>query len=448
MPKYHIWTIGCQMNKADSDHVAGFLERAGFHPAPSEEEADFVLVNSCVVRDSAEQKVRNKLTSLKGLKKRRPDTTIAVTGCLVDSRMEALAGEFPWVDLFFQPQQWEVLSNWADAGGLPQPKSKECDLKSFTPVSAYVPIVHGCNSFCSYCIVPYRRGRERSRTPEDIRQHVESLVQRGAREVTLLGQNVGSYGKNLPGRPDLADLLAEINTVQGLLRIRFLTQHPRDMSHRLIEAMASLDKVCESISLPIQAGDDAILKAMRRGYTTEQYEETVARLRSSIPQIAISSDIIVGFPNETHEQFQKTIELLHRLRFDRVHVARYSPRPGTLASRTLPDNVPDEEKWRRRREADAVHQAIAAEINARLVGQSIEVLVEGRKKDKWWGRSRGDKLVFLSGEGHLEGQLVTVKIDKATAWALQGQQVMFRAFPDSGLFPRRRNPDPPSTRLA
>ena len=423
MPEYCIWTIGCQMNKADSDYVAAYLERAGYSSTPCAEKADFILVNSCVVRNSAEQKVLNKLGSLRGLKKQCPDVTIALTGCFVDSRIDDLKDRFPWVDLVFRPQQWEALFQWTESHGLPHPEKTSFLTPATAPVSVFIPIIQGCNSFCSYCIVPYRRGRERSRDPEEICCQARALVQQGTKEITLLGQNVGSYGKDLPYEADLADLLSALNRVEGLLRIRFLTHHPKDMTRKLIRAVAQLDKVCESISLPIQAGDNEILKAMRRGYTAEEYEDTVTQILSIIPSIALSTDIVVGFPNETEEQFQRTMDILRRIRFDRVHTAAYSSRPGTIAARKLVDNVFAEEKHRRLRQAEALHEAIAAEINAGLLGKAVEVLVEGKRKGKWQGRTRGDKLVFFTHEGDLTGQLVKVTIEKSSAWSLQGGKI-------------------------
>jgi tRNA-2-methylthio-N6-dimethylallyladenosine synthase len=421
MPHYYIWTIGCQMNKADSEHVASYLEQAGYSPTNSAELADFILLNSCVVRQNAENKVVNKLRSLKALRLRSKDAVIALTGCLVDSRPEELRQRFPWVDLVFQPQQWDVLSRWAESRGLPRLDATPFFLPSSPPVSAYVPIIHGCNSLCSYCIVPYRRGKERSRDLADIRCHVERLVQQGVKEVTLLGQNVGSYGHDLPDRPDLADLLAEVDKTKGLLRIRFLTNHPKDMSHKLMHAIAGLEKVCEHISLPIQAGDDGILAAMRRGYTAAHYRDLVSQIRAAVPDVALSTDVIVGFPNETDGQFQNTLDMLRRLRFDRIHSAAYSTRPGTIAARRLEDNVPAATKQQRLGQIESLHQSMAEEINAELLGHTVEVLVEGRSKDKWQGRTRGDKLVFLTENADLTGQLIRVKIERASAWALQGR---------------------------
>lgn len=421
MPQYYIWTIGCQMNKADSDCIASFLEQAGYSPTSNAEEANFILLNSCVVRQGAEDKVINKLNSLKGLKKRSPHLTIALTGCLVDSRIDDLKEHFPYIDLLFRPQQWEVLFQWAEEHRLPHLEERDSLIPSCSSVSAFVPIIQGCNNFCSYCIVPYRRGKERSRPPEEVICQVQAMVQRGVKEVTLLGQNVDSYGHDLTSKPDLADLLTELNKIERLWRIRFLTNHPKDMSQKLIQAIAKLEKVCEHISLPVQAGDNEILRTMRRGYTVEQYQGLVKQIRSAIPDIALSTDIIVGFPGETEQQFERTVDLLHRIRFDTVHIAVYSPRPGTIAARKLVDNVPPQEKERRRAKIEALQQSIAAEINARLLGKNVEVLVEGQKKGKWQGRTRGNKLVFFTDSANLLGQLVKVKIEHTSPWSLQGK---------------------------
>ena len=420
MKQYHIWTIGCQMNKADSDQVANYLRRAGFRQAETAEEADLVLLNSCVVREHAEVKVVNRLNSLKVLKKSRPDITIALTGCMVDSRIDDLKRRFPWVDLFFRPQQWEALSGWGESRGLPGMDQGEDSVPHNPPVSAYVPIMHGCDSFCSYCVVPYRRGKARSRDLDEIRCQVQNLVQRGAKEVVLLGQIVDAYGHDLPSKPDLADLLTAVNGIEGLLRIRFLTSHPNYMSHKLIRAVADLNKVCEHISLPIQAGDKGVLEAMKRGYTTEEYGELVEHIRRIVPNVALSTDVIVGFPGETAEQFASTMDVLRQTRFDKVHIAAYSPRPETSATKNLRDDISFEEKETRRAQVEAMQNIIAAEINAGFLGRTVEVLVEDQKRGKWYGRTRGDKLVFFVGRAGMIGQLASVRIEKTSAFALQG----------------------------
>ena len=287
--------------------------------------------------------------------------------------------------------------------------------------TTFVPIVQGCDNFCSYCIVPYRRGREKSRPIAEITCEVKELVRRGVKGVTLLGQNVDSYGHDLPDKPDLADLLQELNTIDGLARISFLTNHPKDMSSRLIEAVAHLEKVCEQISLPVQSGDNNILKAMRRGYTVEHFRQLITEIRSKIPGVALSTDVIVGFPSESELQFQQTVSLLSELRFDTVHIAVYSPRSGTAAAQEFEDNIPPAEKKERLNRIEQLQKNIATEINARLLGKTVEVLVEDKKKGKWQGRTRSGKLVFFSNNGDCLGQLMKIRIEKTSPWSLQGK---------------------------
>ena len=420
MRKYYIWTIGCQMNKAESERLASYLDHAGCQSSTKLEEADLVIINSCVIRQSAENRVINKLHALKALKKANPGLIVALTGCLVGPDTEKLKKTFSFVDYFFAPGEFPAwLGEFEPEYLLP--------LKA--GVTAYVPIMQGCNNFCSYCIVPYRRGRERSRLPEEIVCEVEKMVRRGTREVTLLGQNVDSYGHDLPGQPDLAGLLHRLEPVDGLWRIRFLTNHPKDMKSGLIEAVAGLGKVCEQINLPVQAGDDEVLKAMRRGYTVERYRSLIEEIRAKVPEIALSTDVIVGFPGETEAQFLNTYNLLSEIRFDMVHVAAYSPRPGTLASREMPDNVPPEEKKRRLDSIEQLQAKIAGEINARCRDATAEVLVEGKEKGKWFGRTRGDKLVFFTGKEDYQSQLVNILITRTSPWSLSGEVKVGQAYP-------------------
>ncbi len=399
------------MNKAESERLGSLFEQIGYQPVASAEEADLILLNSCVIRQSAENKVVSKIGALKSLKKNNPELKIALTGCLVDSNIDKLQKRFPIVDYFFA------------AGEMPQwieKNLRENIIPQKPTVSTFVNIIQGCNNFCSYCIVPYRRGREKSRTVDDIVCEAKTLVSRGAKEIVLVGQNVDSYGHDLPDKPDLAALLEEINKIDGLKRLRFLTNHPKDMSDRLIDAIANLNKVCEEINLPVQAGDDEILKAMRRGYTAAHYRELAKRIRAKVPDIAITTDIIVGFPGETEEQFKKSVDLLKELRFDNTHIAAYSPREGTIASREYVDDVPPEVKKERVAIIEKLQGEIAAEINAALLGKNIEVLVEGKKQGKWHGRSRRGKLVFFNDKNDLLGQVVNVKIEKTSPWSLQG----------------------------
>jgi len=414
MSNYYIWTIGCQMNKAESERLGSFFEQLGYQPTLFAEEADLIVLNSCVVRQKAENRVVNKINALKSLKKLHPSATLAVTGCLVNSDLPGLKNRFPHVDHFFKPGDYPEWLGKTDLGiVLPQQPSP----------STFVPIIQGCDNFCSYCIVPYRRGREKSRPVTEISEEVKELTLHGVKEVILLGQNVDSYGHDLPDRPDLADLLHELNTIDGLARIRFLTNHPKDVSSRLIGAIASLDKVCEQLNLPVQSGDNKILKIMRRGYTVEHYRRLVSQIRSQIPEISLSTDIIVGFPGESEAQFQATVNLLRELRFDNVHVAAYSPRWDTIAAREYEDNIPPEFKKERLNIVEQLQERVATEINARILSKTVEVLVEGSKKGRWYGRSRSGKLVFLSSGNNLLGKLVEVRIDKTSPWALQGQVI-------------------------
>ncbi len=413
MTRYHIWTIGCQMNDADSRRAAEELQRLGYLPTPRAEEADVVLLNTCVVRQKAEDKVYGRLSSLKPLKERNPGATIAVMGCLVapETRRD-LERRFPYVDLWLPPSEVKGLVEFLEGVGEPVP---------FTyPVSAYVPVVTGCDQYCTYCIVRLRRGRERSRPMEEILEEVRCLVERGVREVTLVGQIVDSYGHDLPDQPTLADLLGEVHEVEGLWRIRFLTSHPNFMSDRLVEAVASLPKVCEHIELPVQSGDDRVLKRMGRRYTVSQYRRLLAKIRARVPGVSLATDVIVGFPGETEEEFKGTYRLLEKEKFDVVHVAAYSPRPGTPAAR-LADDVLPAEKGRRRRALEELQAKIAGGINQALLGEMAEILVEERRKGKWKGRTRTNKLVFFPDDNDWRGKLAPVQITWAGPWSMQGR---------------------------
>jgi len=425
MPRYFIWTIGCQMNKAESQQIASYLDSVGYQVANSFFHADLVVLNTCVVRQSAENRVLGTLGLLKGLKNKHPNLQILVTGCLVNSDTQELKRRFPYVDLLFKSGDYPELSAWGQKQGIPveQRLLRYAGNNSWIASSPYalIPVIQGCDNFCSYCIVPYRRGREVSRRREEILYEVEELVRRGIKEVTLLGQNVDSYGHDLPGHPGLADLLSELSSIDDLARIRFLTNHPKDISLRLIEAIASINKVCEHLELPVQAGDDDILRAMRRGYTVEQYRELVHTIRRKVPQISLSTDIIVGFPGETEEQFEYSLSLVKEMGFDVVHVAAYSPRPGTIAWREYQDNIPAEVKKERLHKIEELQAAIAGEINSQLQGREVEVLVEGSKGGKWFGRTRSNKLVFFEDAGDWLGQLARVKIEKTSPWSLGGE---------------------------
>jgi len=425
--RFFIWTIGCQMNEADSAKIAAMLQEVGYRPTDSEEDADIVVLNSCVVRQAAEDKVAGKLNSLIRLKRERPNVPVVLTGCMVTNQQEALKQRFPHVDLFFDPSDFDKLQHV-----VPELAELEDDLAQLPHyyvdqtgdprVTAYVPIIYGCNFVCSYCIVPYRRGKERSRPMEDIVREVESLVARGARDVTLLGQTVNAYGHDLPGKPSLADLLRAVDAIPGLERLRFLTSHPKYMTDEIIDAMATLPTVCEHMNLPVQAGDDEVLRRMRRTYTADHWRERIAYTRQKMPDVTIATDIIVGFPGETEEQFQRTYDLLAEVQCDKVHVAMYSPRPGTLSAR-WEDDVPHEEKLRRHQAIEKLQERICTERNARRLGQTLEVLVDSKQKGRWTGRTRGNQLVHFEDDRDLLGKLVDVKITQTSPWYLIGEAV-------------------------
>jgi len=409
------------MNKAESDRLTAVLEEMGLTSASSPHNADVIVLNSCVVRQSAEDRVTGMLGMLKSAKRKDPKRILALTGCLVSPKDEGLRRRFDHVDVFTRPGDYGPIVAVVEERLAQQHHTGGSALPLAPPVSSYVPITQGCDLMCAYCIVPYRRGRQTSRPPEEIVREVEILVERGAREVTLLGQTVDLYGHDLPDEPDLADLLKAVNTIPGLDRIRFLTSHPKYMTRRITQAIVDLEKVCEHINLPVQAGNDEVLYRMRRGYTNSEYRELIDDIRAGVPGVALSTDIIVGFPGETAEQFQDTVRLLNDLRFDKVHVAAYSSRPGTIAQRTMRDDVPQEEKERRRRTIEELQKSIATEINRRLLGQLLEVLVEGKHKGQWQGRTRTDKLVFFSEERQdLSGRMVKVHIERTSPWSLKG----------------------------
>ena len=426
MRSYHIWTIGCQMNKADSERLESALGQMGLSAADSARGADVVVLNSCVVRQSAEDKVVGMLTSLKPARQRDPDKVVALMGCMVGPKTDALEQRFPYVDVFMRPQQYEPLLDLLGQRMGIDPEGCVGPLTARADVTTYVPIIHGCDKFCTFCIIPYRRGREVSRPVQEIVREVRLLARRGVSEVTLLGQNVDSYGHDLPDDTDLADLLAAVDGVDELDRVRFLTSHPNDMSDRIIDSVARLDKVCEHVNLPFQAGDDEVLSRMRRGYTAGQYMELTERIRKRVPNVSLSTDVIVGFCGETDEQFDKTLDLIREVRFDKVHAAAYSTRDGTIAARTMSDDVPGEVKKERLKAIEELQRETLTEINAALEGQTVEVLVEDRKRGRWFGRNRNDKLVYFDDERDLRGQLVDVKVESAGPWSLQGVAAAWR----------------------
>jgi tRNA-2-methylthio-N6-dimethylallyladenosine synthase len=477
--KYHIWTIGCQMNVADSNHVAAELEKIGFNPTDNVDEADVVVLNTCVVRQSAENKAVGKTGSLKPWKESRPGRTLALMGCMVGVKPSPqLIEGFPHVDVFMAPSEASPLIGHLRQAEIAAEVSyiereqlqrryqvqdeiqpvgtvqsiKHLALSGEVPVAAHVPIVYGCSHACTFCIIPFRRGVERSRPMDEIVNEIKGLVAQGVREVTLLGQIVDRYGydwmENGRGNSasvaaytgvgssqfasaqsarnsqfDLADLLRAVHAIDGLWRIRFLTSHPNYMTDRILETVRDLPKVCPHIEVPVQAGNDEVLEQMKRGYTNADYRALVGRIRQAIPNVAINTDIIVGFCGETAEQFEDTYQLLADLKLDKTHLARYSPRPGTVSERRMLDDVPEAEKVRRHQALEELQEMICAEINARLLGESVEVLVEGEHKGKWRGRTPQNKLVFVESDLDLRGRLIEAQITWTGPWSMQGRFV-------------------------
>tara|TARA_B100001750_G_scaffold248545_1_gene280918 strand:+ start:79 stop:1389 length:1311 start_codon:yes stop_codon:yes gene_type:complete len=420
MKSYHIWTTGCQMNKADSDRLCSALDQLGLTPSSSRTEADIVVLNTCVVRQNAEDKAVGTLTSLKPNKEANPEKIIALMGCMVGPKTEPLERRFPFVDVFMRPQQYDPLIDLLSERLGVDPEGCIGPLSAAPSVSTFIPIIHGCDKFCSFCIIPYRRGRETSREISEIVYESEMLVARGVKEVTLLGQNVDSYGHDLSGSVNLSNLLAAVNEVKGIERIRFLTSHPNDMDDSIIDAVGGLDKVCEHINLPFQAGDDDILQNMRRGYTNYEYRKIIDKIRCKVPGVSLSTDLIVGFCGETDQQFESTLQLVRDIKFDKVHSAAYSTRKGTIADRKMIDNVPEEIKKDRLRQINDEQEGISTEINSRVLGECHEVLVEGTKDGRWFGRNRNDKLVFFDSTETEKGDMTIVKIEETSPWFLQG----------------------------
>ncbi|MDP8905520.1 MAG: tRNA (N6-isopentenyl adenosine(37)-C2)-methylthiotransferase MiaB [Chloroflexota bacterium] len=463
LPRFHVWTLGCQMNRSDSEEMAGALLAAGCAEADGLESADLVVINSCAIREAAEQKVIGRMGHLARLKAANPALRVVLTGCSVRADNQALLRRrYPAIDLFLRPDEEPELSARLGLAGPTAPGLLRATdaVRRESSISAWLPIIYGCDKTCTYCIVPFSRGPERSRPFDDVLAEARRLAQAGYREVTLLGQNVNSYGHDLPreprfadihaarrlgrrldldGRPDIAALLRAIDglrTADGapaIPRLRFVTSHPWDLTERLIEAMADCPSVCEHLHLPVQSGDNAVLRRMGRQYTVEAYLALVERLRQAIPAICLTTDVIVGFCGETQAQFENTLSLLRTVRFEQVFAAAFSVRPGTPAAR-LPDDVPRDEKKRRLNALLALQEEIGAASNRRWLGRTTEVLVDqlrppsahsheaGDTRSRVAGRNRENKLVHLPGRPELVGQLVNVRVEHAGPYALVGSR--------------------------
>lgn len=436
--KYYIETWGCQMNEEDSEKLAGMLEGMNYFESDDRNSADIIIFNTCCVRENAELKVYGNLGALKALKKERPDLIIAISGCMMQQKgvPEEIKRKYPFVDIIFGTHNIhrfpELLNNVIQTSStIIEVWEKEGEIIEGVPIrressiKAFVTIMHGCNNFCTYCIVPYTRGRERSRTPESIIKEIEELTAQGYKEVTLLGQNVNSYGKDLEDM-SFSKLLRIVNEVNGIERIRFMTSHPKDLTDDVIEAVKECSKVCEHIHLPVQSGSTNILKKMSRKYTKEQYLDLVSRIKEQIPGVALTTDFIIGFPGETEEDANETLDLVSKVEYDSAFTFIYSIRKGTPAAE-YEAQVPDDVKHIRFNKLVELINTISEKKNKEYGGRTVEVLVEGTSKNdenKLTGRTRTGKLVnFTGGDNSLTGKLVNVKITEPQTWTLLGELV-------------------------
>ena len=431
---FHITTFGCQMNEHDSEVMAGMLLEKGFEPVKERRDADVAIINTCSVRENADKRFFGTLGQLKRRKKENPDFIVCVCGCMMQQQhvIDTIKAKYPWVDIIFGThnihQFPELVYNalnekkkqveiWPDGGeiveGLPAKRLFDC--------KALVNIMFGCNNFCTYCIVPYTRGRERSRRPEEIIKEVRNLVSDGVKEIMLLGQNVNSYRGD--EKTDFADLLYRLNEIDGLERIRFMTSHPKDLSDKLIQAFVDCDKLCKNIHLPVQSGSSRILKRMNRKYTKDAYLELVAKLKAAVPGITMSTDIIVGFPGETEEDFKETLDLVRKVRYDSAFTFLYSIRKGTPAEKYEEQVAEDVKHERFNRLVDLIN-SISAEKNAQYTGRIERVLVEGASKTNsktLSGRTDGFKLVNFEGTKDMIGNLIDVEITEGKTFSLEGR---------------------------
>ena len=435
--KLYIQTYGCQMNQYDSERIAQVMSRAGYVQTDRIDAADVILLNSCTVRDKAEQKVYSALGSWKEFKDAREGVIIGVGGCVAQQEGENLLKRVPHLDLVFGTHNIHKLPEMVDQAQRSRARSVEIafyrdpsymeDVDGRTQVrgvKAFVTIMQGCNKVCSFCIVPHVRGREVSRPSANIIAEIESLVAQGVIEVMLLGQNVNSYGKLTPGELSFAELLARVDSIEGLMRIRFTTSHPQDLSPELTEAFATLDNLCEHLHLPVQSGSDIVLGRMRRGYTRQEYVERIQRLRDRCPKVALSTDIIVGFPGETDAEFDRTLELLNQVEYDEIFSFMYSPRPQTISAKIYDDAILEDVKKDRLRRVQKLQQEISLRKNRQRIGEREEILVDGPsklKKGQLMGRTRSNRIVNVTGSERLIGQLVPVQVISATANSLLGE---------------------------
>ena len=425
--KVYIETLGCQMNKSDSERILGILSHFGYEPTQDEHEADFCIVNTCSIRKLSEDKAYSKLGVWGKMKKQKP-LKIAICGCVAQQEGENLLKRFPYLDLVFGTHNIYELPDLINKEGRicavtnTPVKEKEFNIIRTKGLNAWLPIIEGCNNFCSYCIVPYTRGRERSREVEAILSEAKNILKQGYKEITLLGQNVDSYGKDLPDKPTLAYLLSEIEKLEGNFRIRFVTSYPTDITDELIETVKNSTKICECFHIPMQSGSTPILKVMNRRYTREQYAQIVKKIRDNIENVTITSDFIAGFPGETDEDFEQTLSAFDEFELDYSNTAAYSPRPKTPAAKWVDKYVDEEVKKQRLSVLNDKVKEMTLKSNQKYVGKTLEVLVESYKDGKFEGRTRNNKVVHIEADSINIGDFVDVEIQRASTWCLFGSK--------------------------
>lgn len=433
---YHIISYGCQANVSDSERYAGQLEALGYHMTEDMDMADVILLNTCCVRETAEGKTLGKIGELKHLKEHNKDLIIAVAGCMAQEWQDRLFERAPHIDLVIGTHNIHKLTELIKerqgkakhymAADMSTPAFHDLPTKRFQKFFAWVPIMNGCNKFCTYCIVPYVRGREVSRPIADIVKEIEGLAQEGYKEITLLGQNVNSYGMDLKDGTDFSALLQAVDQIDGIERVRYMTSHPKDMTVAMIDAIAESKKVVNQMHLPIQSGSDRLLKKMNRGYTVEHYLELVDYARKRIPDLVLTTDLIVGFPGETEEMFQETLDVLRRVQYDMAYTFIYSPRTGTPAA-AMEDQIPQDEKSRRLQRLMDVQNVYSLQRNQAMEHHTYEVIVEGPTKNDenhWFGRTRGNKMIIWENDGSVAiGDTISVAVDKGQTWVLKGHVV-------------------------
>ena len=430
--KLYIETLGCQMNKSDSERIKGIMSHFGYIET-GEDDADFLIVNTCSIRKLSEDKAYSKLGNWGARKKRGEDIKIGICGCVAQQEKENLLKKFPYIDLIFGTHNIYELPNLLKEEGricaiTNKPvEEKEYNIIRTKGINAWLPIMEGCNNFCTYCVVPYTRGRERSRTIENIIKEAKEILSKGYKEITLLGQNVDSWGKDLKNGLDFADVLYELDKLEGDFRIRFTTSYPTDITDKVINAVKNGKKICECFHIPMQSGNDRILKMMNRRYNVEEYTKIVRHIQNEIDNVTVTSDFIAGFPSETEEEFQDTIKMIKELSLDYSNTAAYSPRPNTPAGKMVDKFIPDDIKKRRLFELNEAVKEASFNSNKKYTGKILEVLVEKEKfennKRILEGRLRNNKVVHFESDKYKVGDFVSVKLNKASTWCLFGEEI-------------------------